>query len=326
MVRVLVTGASGFIGSRLVKKLRERGREYEVTEMVRYQSGGRFNYYDQVQRVFVDIRDAKEVYDAVLKAKPEVIIHLAAMSAVAYSFDHSEEVNDVNYMGTVRVANAAREVGAWLIMAGTSEVYGRGDHVYPLTEAERYGGTSPYAASKIAAIEYLKVQESVHHLPVTIMVPFNTIGRALVPPGGNRHFVVERAITQAIETGSIELHDPRPVRDFMFRDDHVEAYIRVVQNRDKAVGETFNICTGDAISIETMAYKVADLVSEKTGKAVSVAFTQVPDRPLDIATLHGSNKKALGVLGWMPLYTIGQALERAVEEWTGILKATSGPA
>ena len=316
-MRVLVTGASGFIGARLVQEL--RAREHQVTEMVRYQSGGRFNYYDQAQRVFVDLRDTQEVRQAIVTVRPDAIVHLAAMSAVAYSFDHSQEVNEVNYMGTVRVADAALEVGAHLYMAGTSELYGRGDHHYPLVETEPHGGTSPYAASKIAAVEYLKVLAITKKLPITIMVPFNTIGRALVPPSGNRHFVVERAITQAIEEGCIVLHDPRPVRDFMFRDDHVAGYVAALEHPELAKGETFNVATGTAISIEEMAHRVAFHVERKMEKSVTVSFSRVPDRPLDIPVLHGSNEKIRRVLGWEPRYTIEQGLEMAVDEWLTVL-------
>lgn len=317
-MKILVTGASGFIGSRLVARLRNVG--HEVLEMVRYQSGGRFSFYDQKTKVFVDLRDSRETRDAIIKAKPDVIVHLAAMSAVSYSFSHPEEVNEVNYMGTVRVAEAALEIGAHVIMAGTSEVYGRGDHKYPLTESEPYGSTSPYAASKVAAIEYLRTLESIHKLPVTIMLPFNTIGRAFVYPAGNRHFVVERAVTQAIEDGVISLYDPEPVRDFMFREDHVGAYLAVIQSLKNAVGQSFNVCTGEAVTIRNMAEIVANTVGECLGKKIDVNFAERPDRPLDISVLHGSNRKIYETIGWRPAYGINQSLSTVVDEWISVLR------
>lgn len=308
-MRILVTGATGFIGSELVPLLRQRGDT--VIEAARY-AAGRFNFYDPDRRVLFDLRDAQETREAVMAAKPDVIIHLAAQSAVAYSFTHPQEVNEVNYMGTVRLADAARTVGAWFIMAGSSEIFGRADSQFPLTEEQPMGGTSPYAASKIAAIEYLHVLEKTYGLPVTIMAPFNTIARA---PVNNRHFVVERAITQAIEEQHINLHDPRPARDFLFRTDHAAAYVAALAHREEAVGQMFNICTGGAVSIVEMAQLVANYVGRRLGLPVGVEFSKEPDRPLDIARLQGSNAKAKRLLGWTPQYTIEQALERAADEW-----------
>jgi dTDP-glucose 4,6-dehydratase len=315
-MRILVTGASGFIGSALVPELRARG--HEVWEARRY-SAGRFDFWDRPHQVLFDLRDACEVRSAVVKIKPDAIIHLGAMSAVSYSFEHPQEVADVNYMGTVRLADAAREVGAWFIFAATSECYGRGEYQYPVVEGVPLGGTSPYAAAKIAAVEYLRTMEATYHVPVTILFPFNTIGRALVPPKGNRHFVVERAITQALETGRIQLHDPRPKRDFMFRTDHVRGYMAVVDHPYEAKGGGINLCTGACWTIEQMAQEVGKAVAVLYGKVVTVEFATAPDRPLDIPVLHGSNRKARDLIGWTPLYDIRGGIDRAVKEWATVL-------
>ena len=321
-MKILVTGASGFIGSALVPELRARG--HEVWEARRY-SAGRFDFWDRPHQVLFDLRDACEVRSAVVKIRPDAIIHLGAMSAVSYSFEHPQEVADVNYMGTVRLADAAREVGAWFIFAATSECYGRGKYHYPVTEDAPHGGTSPYAAAKIAAVEYLRTMEATYKVPVTILFPFNTIGRALVPPKGNRHFVVERAITQALETGRIELHDARPRRDFLFRTDHVRGYMAVVDHPDEAKGQGFNLCTGECWTIDQMAQHVMKTVGEEYGKSVTVTFAAHPDRPLDIPILHGSNRKARDVLGWTPLYNIAGGIERAVKEWAKVLGVPRAP-
>ena len=315
-MKILITGSSGFIGSALVPELRRRG--HDVWEGLRYVSG-RFDGYTTRQAVFFDLRDSDETRRAVQQVKPDAIVHLGAQSAVAYSFTHPQEVADVNFMGVVRIAEAAREAGAWLVFAATSECYGRADNHFPTTEETPLGGTSPYAAAKIAAVEYLRVQQSTYQMPITLAFPFNTIGRALVPPKGNKFFVVERAITQAIETGQINLHDSRPRRDFLHRTDHVAAYCAILGNRNGAVGEAFNICTGDSWTIGDMALKVAEYIAKKTGKRVEVEFSNTPDRPLDIPRLQGSNEKIRRVLGWQPLYTIGQAIEQAADEWLEVL-------
>ena len=273
-MKVLLTGSTGFIGSRLAVLLRERG--WEIWEMLRYVSGGRYAYYDRPNRVFADLKDPEAIHNAVRTAKPEVIIHLAAESAVSFSFEHPRDVLETNLLGTVDLARAALEVGVkHFIFASTSEVYGRSKS-FPVSEEEPLGATSPYAVSKIASEEALRVMMHTDHLPATIMRPFNTYGRGLVR---NPHFIVERAITQALERGKIELHDPNPFRDFMFREDHVAAYLAIMENWNRAVGETFNITTGQTWQIRQMAEAVARTVKAQTGRAVEVTFSELPDRP-----------------------------------------------
>ena len=309
-MRILVIGASGFIGSTLVPMLREAG--HQVVEGRRYVAGRWDGYQRTNDRVFFDLRDTHETRTAIMAARPEVILNLAAQSAVTYSFDHAQEVNEVNYMGTLRVSEAALELGAHLVIASSSEVYGSSDAEVPFKETSRLGATSPYAVSKMAAEEYLRVLHQIHAMPMTIMRPFNTIGRA---PVNNRHFVVERTITQALEDGRISLHDPRPLRDFLFRDDHCRAYLAVVEHLAAARGQTFNLCTGDAWSISDMVQYVAKAVGQRQGRTVSVDFGQMSDRPLDIPILQGSASRAKDLLGWAPQYTIAQGLDKAIDEW-----------
>ena len=315
-MRIMLTGASGFIGSALVPRLQEQG--HEVWQARRYHAGG-FNFYDDPKIVLFDLRDSRETRDAVFKVKPDMIIHLGAVSAVSYSFLHPEEVNDVIYQGTIRLAEAAKEIGAHLVHASSSEVYGRGNYTYPITEDQPIGGTSPYAAGKVAAEEYLRIMANTYKTPITIMRPFNTIGRALI---NNRHYVVERAICQALETGLIKLHDPRPVRDFVWREDHVAGYLAVVANPEAAIGQTFNVCTGGGWSIKEMAEAVAARVRYISRWDVSVDFSQVPDRPLDILRLQGSNEKIRAVLGFHIENSIDQAITKATDEWYQVLLGT----
>ena len=313
-MKLLLTGSTGFIGSRLAVLLRERG--WEVWEMLRYVSGGRYAYYQRANRVFADLKDSEMVRRAVDQVKPDVIINLGAESAVSFSFDHPEDVEDVNCIGTIRLMSAALEVGVkHFIHASTSEVYGRST-AFPITEDTPLGATSPYAASKIGAEEHIRVRMHTDHLPATILRPFNTYGRALVR---NPHFVVERAITRALEEGKVHLHDPNPWRDFMFREDHVAAYLAVLENWDRAVGETFNVTTGQTWQIRQMAEAVARIVQSQTGRRVEVTFEERPDRPWDIPKLHGSSEKIQKALGWKPRYDLEAGLEQAVHEWRMVL-------
>lgn len=312
-MRVLVTGATGFIASSLIPRLEAEG--HTIWRHVRYRSG-HFDYYDNTRTVVADLRDHKAMREIIFRVKPDVVFHLAAQSAVSWSFLNSHEVMEVNLGGTMAIADALVELQhGHMIHASSSEVYGNAKG-FPTLEDEPLGATSPYAVSKIAAEEYLQVLHKTEKLPITIMRPFNTFGRALVD---NRHFVVERAITQALTEGVINLHDPAPRRDFLFREDHVSAYLAVVAHLDSLDGETINISTGSCWTIKEMASTVANYVGLKVGRPINAVFTQKPDRPLDIPRLHGSNNKAFRLLSWVPSWTIDKGIQQAIKEWQQVL-------
>ncbi len=307
-MKILVTGATGFIGFSLVKRLAEE--KHDVHQLVRYRAG-RWDGYNPKNLNFADLRDFENVKRVLLAVRPEVVIHLAAVSAVSFSFQNPKEVMDVNNQGTINMALASMEAGVQhFIYASSSEVYGKAT-VFPTPEDSPLGATSPYAQSKINAENYLRFMWDLYKFPVTIMRPFNSYGRANVD---NRHFVVERAIVGALQDKVINLHDPRPWRDFMFREDHVNAYVACVEKRP--IGETVNICTGNCWTIKQMADEVAKQIGD-----VKVEFAQTPDRPLDIMTLHGDNSKAQRVLGWKPKYGLSLGITIAINEWMNRLNS-----
>ena len=318
-MKVLVTGGTGFIGSSLVPQLEAEG--HDVTSLIRYVAG-RYDFYKNEKVIIADLRDRDAVGLAVKKVNPEVIINLAAQSAVSYSFQNGPDVIETNLLGTVALAEAARDCDLKLfVQASTSEVYGRIPPWtrFPATEETPTGATSPYAVSKIAAEEYLRVLNNSYNFPTLILRPFNTYGRALI---NNNHFVVERAITQALTEKKISLHDPRPRRDFLFREDHVSAYLRVidcVQNKQDLSGMILNITSGHVYTIDEMAHKVAQQVSVLTGASIECEFSSVPDRPLDIPILHGDPTKAFDKIRWKPKYSFEKGLEKAVYEWHTVL-------
>lgn len=315
-MKILMTGSTGFIGSSLCPMLREAG--HDVYEVIRYVSGGRYDFYERERRYFADLRDREAVRAAVTDCQPEVIINLAAQTAVSFSFINPIDVQLTNYVSVVNLAEIAREVGIeQFIHASTSEVYGAAPS-FPMTEDTPIKGTSPYAVAKVAAENYLALLKETYNFPVTIMRPFNSYGRA---KGGiaNRHYVVERAICQALEQGHIRLHNPSPVRDFLFRDDHCQGYLLAVA-RKQAIGQAVNLCTGKAYSIADMANMVALIIGQRTGRSVKVSFDKEPDRPQDIQKLQGSYAKAKRLLGWAPKYSLLEGLEIAISEWQEVLQ------
>ena len=321
-MKVLITGASGFIGSALAKRLEEEG--YDVYALTRYvASDSRYNFYQLKRKIICDVRSGDRVVSLLKEIQPEVVIHLAAMSSVSYSFlslETAREVSEVTYMGTMNIATGCLEVGAHLINASTSEFYGKQEE-FPILETAIPYPLSPYAVAKVAAEEYIRYLARIENLKYTIIRPYNTFNRSRV---NKPYFVVERAITQALQEGHIHLYTPFPVRDLLDRDSHVDAYVKCVEAIARGESydirdEALNVGRGEGVTIGEMVDMVARIVEEDKKRAVSISWDMAPDRPHDIETLICSNEKAKRLLGWEPLYTLEEGLRIAVKEWKEVL-------
>jgi len=304
-LKVLITGATGFIGSHIVPRLIAQG--YEAYSLERYVTGRYvLGQRRDVETVFGDLKEYFTIKRILREVQPDAVIHLAAVSPVSYSYDHPHEVIETNFLGTVNLAESClREVPHFkhFLFASTSETYGNGPN--PKTEETPQNPNSPYAVSKVACEKYLLYMRDAFDFPMTILRNFNTYGRK-----DNTHFVVERAIVQMLQGKTVELGDPRPVRDFEYADDHVNSYLACLDN-PKAKGETFNFCTGRGVSIKQLVSLISELIDFKG----EVIWSTIPARPLDIEELVGSYSKAKQVLSWSPKFTLEEGLKLTINFW-----------
>ena len=233
-MKILVTGTTGFIGSHLAPILVDDG--HDVYSLERYVTGRFVEGKDKrIKTLYGDLNEYYSVKNIIKQIKPEAVIHLAALSAVSFSYEHPHEVMGTNLYGTINLAESClREVPSFkhFLFASTSETYGNGP--VPKTEDTKQNPNSPYAVSKHAAEKYLLYLREAYDFPTTIFRNFNTYGRKR-----NTHFVVERIISQMLDNKEIRLGDPTPVRDFLYVDDHINSY-KTCLNNDKAKGEVFN--------------------------------------------------------------------------------------
>ncbi|MNQ46017.1 dTDP-glucose 4,6-dehydratase [compost metagenome] len=310
-MKVLVTGADGFIGSHLTETLIAQG--YDVRAFTLYNSFNSWGWLDQSPKhirekldVFSgDIRDPHGVKAAMQGC--DAVLHLAALIAIPFSYHSPDTYVDTNVKGTLNVLQAARELGIKrVIHTSTSEVYGTARFV-PITEEHPLQGQSPYSASKIGADQLAYSFYASFDLPVVIARPFNTYG-----PRQSARAVIPTIITQ-IANGQrqIKLGAVSPTRDFNFVKDTVSGFIAALEGTG-GLGEVVNFGSNFEISIGD----TAKLIAEVMGNEIEIITDEARLRPenSEVERLWAANQKAKDTFGWEPSYGGRDGFKRGLEE------------
>jgi len=304
---VLVTGAGGFIGSRLVEALSSKGAR--VKAFVRYNSRADIGLLKAlpadvlagVETVMGDLRDEDALEKAA--AGTALVFHLGALISIPYSYQHPVEVVQTNILGTLAVLQACRKSGSRLIHTSTSEVYGTALRV-PIDEQHPLQGQSPYSASKIGADKLVESYYRAFGVPAVTIRPFNTYG-----PGQSARAVIPTIITQALQAQEIHLGNLEARRDFTYLDDTVAAFIKVAETPG-IDGETFNLGSGQEVSIRELSEEILFL----TGSQARVVVDEERLRPekSEVQRLLADNSKARRILGWEPKVSLREGLTQTI--------------
>lgn len=299
MKKIFVTGADGFIGSHLTELLVRSG--YDVKAMVKYNSFGSNGWLDscapdvagQFKIVSGDIRDPYFVMNEMRNV--DVVLHLAALIAIPYSYKASMSYAQTNIMGTLNVLQAAKELDtARVVCTSTSETYGSAQFV-PITENHPLNAQSPYAATKTAADQLTLSFYNSFELPFSVLRPFNTYG-----PRQSARAVIPTIISQ-IATGKrdIKMGALYPTRDFTFVTDTARGFIQEM-NCEKNIGEVTNIGSGFEISIKDTVEAIAEAM--KVEVKVSLDESRLRPEKSEVDRLYADVTKAQKNFNWNPQF------------------------
>ena len=306
-MKILVTGADGFIGSHLVPLLRQKGHH--------------------IYSLKSKLEQHKYVRKEVLDYAPDIIVHLAARTEVEQSFYEQIDFTQVNYVGTVNLIEVAREVPNLknFVFASTMEVYGwqpvsdlirdgkeTAEDIIAFDEDTQPNPNAPYAVAKYACEKYLEYAHRSYGLPFTAIRQTNAYGRK-----DNDFFVTEQVITQMLKNPKeINLGYGEPYRNFIYIDDLLDAWETVINNPEKCAGEIFCIGPDNAIKIKDYVKIIAD----KLGWDGHVNWNTKPPRPGEIFLLNSTNHKITARLGWFPKVELNEGLDRTISIWKDILE------
>ena len=297
-MKVLVTGACGFIGSHLVESLVLKG--HHVRAFTFYNSRGSNGWIDnldkklfkQIEVISGDIRD----YHFLEKQfkNIDIVFHLAALIAIPYSYQSPKSYIDTNIIGTYNILKCSQKNSiSKTIITSTSEVYGTAQTI-PITEDHPLSAQSPYAATKIAADQLALSFYKSYNLPITILRPFNTFG-----PRQSARAVIPTIISQLLNKNkTLKIGNLFPTRDFTFIDDTVNAFISTIKS--KSYGETINVGSRFEISIKD----ILNIFKKDFGYNFDIIVDKQRIRPKnsEAQRLFSSDIKAKKLLKWKPKY------------------------
>jgi len=314
-VKVLVTGADGFVGRWLIRRLLDDGRE--VFGAVRPAQPQRDDGLTPAERGAVrwlplEINDDASVRQCV-DLPYDAVVHLAAVSSGAEALRDPGIAWTVNAAGTARLANVLAEArrveraDPVVLVVSTGEVYGRGEGHKPRHETDPVAPCSPYAASKVGAEAAGLEAWRRAGLRVVVARSFAHTGpgqdpRFVVPAFAQRLRFAKRIGAPVVKVGNLE-----PVRDLLHVQDVVDAYVRLLAKGE--AGEVYNVASGQGMSLEDLLFRMADVLGIR---AIPEADPELM-RPADIPHLVGDAAKLRAATGWNPRRSLDETLKDVLD-------------
>ncbi len=312
-MKVLVTGADGFVGSLLVNRLAEHG--HEITGAVRpspttSEELARREALGDMPTIALELQDPDSI-DRTIRQNWDAVIHMAAVSSGSQAQKDPMKAWEINALGTARLAHGlgqAKVAGGdpLFLFVSTAEVYGAGSEKMRL-ETDPVRPVSPYAASKLAAeVACMEVHRRTG-LRVVVARPFPHIG-----PGQDTRFVVPAFLerirfAKEINAPVVKVGRMDPVREFIHVADVVQAYTLLIELGTPS--EIYNVACGRATSVRDLFFMLSDALEHR------VIPEEDPDliRPVDIPYLVGDSTKLRDQTGWEPAISLEQTIREIVD-------------
>jgi len=302
MKRTLITGASGFVGANLARRLLRDGHEVHLLLRAEHQAWRLKEISGQCRIAFGDITDAEAVRRCLAAAKPDWVFHLAAYGAYSSQIGF-EQMLATNVIGCANLIDACLEAGVQsFVQTGSSSEYGYQSH--STEEAERLEPNSHYAITKAAATHYVQFTARKRGFHAITARLYSIYGPYEEPTR-----LIPALLVYGLRGELPPLVSPGIARDFVYVDDAVEALIRLAGAKSLTPGAIYNVCSG----VQTTLEQVVD---------VARALLQVPEEPLwggmadrawDTSVWVGDATAMRRDVGWRADTALGDGLSRTID-------------
>ncbi|OAS19060.1 NAD-dependent epimerase/dehydratase family protein [Paenibacillus oryzisoli] len=311
-MRILVTGATGFVGACLARRLVAEG--YDVHIFTRALSD-KWRIRDLLPHVTehdADLRNSERIRERIATIRPEIIYHAAVYGGFSFQ-NEAEFIYALNFQGTVHLLSACEQVGfsAFINLSSSSEY---GMKSTPMQEDDLLEPIGDYAVSKAAATLYCRTRAVERQLPIVTLRLFSPYG-----PWDDPKRYIPYVVRTLLAGQQPQLTVPHSVRDYIYIDDVVEACMCVMR-QTACYGEIINIGSGEQVSIG----KVADLLTEQIANGIEPKWGVSLRTKMEPTDWRANIEKANRLLQWEPKITLLDGLARTVNWHKEHLKRDSG--
>jgi nucleoside-diphosphate-sugar epimerase len=284
--RVIVTGASGFIGHNMVRRLSNLKAQTLVIDRVQPAE-----HFPNVEFEWADLRHLNKEYEA------DFLIHLAAVTNAGYAEKYPMETYETNVLGTVNLMNHVK-ISRRILFPSTALVYSASTE--PISEDGELDQGSTYALSKTIGEEILKFHSNRMQVDHTVVRFFNVFG-----PGQLAMYIIPQILRQILEENKVVVRNGAVMRDMLFVDDCIDAVLRLAVTPESA-NDVFNIGSGEIVSISDIA-KQAISVSGRPGVEYTDLEQNIDFSPIAIMA---DITKVMSTIDWRPRVSLAEGLKR----------------
>jgi len=299
---ILITGATGFIGSNITRRFVQLGARVSI--FIRKDSllWRIEDIKNEVTINTVDLLNCYQLKKTISAIRPDIIIHNAVYGGYTFQKDWKKIFN-TNFTGTVNLLNACERFGfALFINTGSSSEYGV--KKIPMKETDILEPVSAYGVAKAAVSLYCLARAKNDALPITTLRLFSPYGYY-----EDKTRLIPSVIISVLKNKSPRLSSPRNVRDFIFIEDVVEAYRKTVENSDKLKGEILNIGSGRQHTVSDVVEKIAEI----EGKPLTPVWDAVTNSRFEPENWQANISKAKRLLNWSPKHDLREGLRKSIQ-------------
>ncbi len=298
----IITGASGFIGANLCRRLHENGHEVHLLVRPSFDNWRIKDIQSEIRIHVVNFLSRHELTLTLDTVKPDFIFHLAANGAYSFQND-STEIFETNVLGTKNLVDTAISVGFQaFVNAGSSSEYGFKKSIHK--ETDMIEPNSAYAVSKAAGTHYCSFMARERKLRIPTLRLYSVYGRYEDP-----RRLLPTLVLKALEGKYPPLVSPDTARDFVFIEDVIEAFLAAAEKTPAVCSEIYNVSTAKQTSLRELITQVQVQFNIKE----SPTWGAMPPRSWDSDCWVGSNEKIRLSLGWEPRYPLSEGLQNLAE-------------
>jgi UDP-glucose 4-epimerase len=302
-MNVLVTGATGFIGSHLVKRLVEEGARVNIlSRSEETRKNLILKDLDAGLKICkADLHDYDSIKMCADKVEPKKVFHLGAFVDLKRDFHTAKECVKTNIHGTLNMLNALKDINcSSFIHLGTYEVYGF--NPVPFREEQPVDPLSPYSISKVCSESFCRFTNKIYNTPIVLLRLTNVYG-----PNQKSERLIPYVIRCCIEKKEIKSTEGNQTRDYLYVEDAIEAIIRS-SITEKAISEVINIGSGKEYKVKEAVQKILDLM----GSSITPHYGRLEHRAYEPERWYCDITKAKKILGWGPRYNLEEGLRKTI--------------